>query len=82
MPEMPTTDPAALRTLAAKLRADAERVRDAAQRLDHRLDALTLEGPAALRLRATMVERKLRAAAIAGELRDLSDLTDQSCRAG
>jgi uncharacterized protein YukE len=82
MRDIPLSDPAALRALAARLRADAERLHDAAQRLDHRLDALTLEGPAALRLRATMAERKLRAAAIVAELRDVAELSDQTCHSG
>jgi succinylarginine dihydrolase len=78
MRDFPSADPAAVRTLAARLRSDAERLHDQAQRLDHRLDALNFEGPAALRLRAAMTERKLRALAVAGELRELSELADQS----
>jgi hypothetical protein len=72
MRDIPTTDPVASREMAARLRAGAERVHDLARRLDHRLDALEFEGPAALRVRAEGVERKLRANQIADELRDVA----------
>jgi hypothetical protein len=82
MRDIPLTDPAAVRTLAARLRADAEQLHEQAQRLEHRLDAVRFEGPAALRLRAAMAERKLRGAAIAGELRNLAELAEHSCQTG
>ncbi len=72
MRDIPTTDPVASREMAARLRTGAERVHDLARRLALRLAALAFQGPAALRLRAEGVERKLRANQIAGELRDVA----------
>jgi hypothetical protein len=79
MRDTPTTDPAAARQLAMTLRDSAERVHELAIRLDHHTDALRFEGPAALRLRATMAERKLRAMAISNELRELAHTHEQHC---
>jgi hypothetical protein len=74
MLDNPHGDPVAASELAARLRAAADRVDDSARRLDARLDDLTFEGPAALRLRAAIVERRLRAARIADDLRETADV--------
>jgi hypothetical protein len=79
MSDSPAADPAATRDVAVRLRADAERLHDRTRHLDQRLDALEFQGPAALRMRAATVERKLRADQIAAELRDISLALSQSC---
>jgi hypothetical protein len=79
MSDSPVSDPAATREVAVRLRADAERLHDRTRRLDQRLDALEFQGPAALRMRAAAVERKLRADQIAEELRDVSVALSHSC---
>jgi hypothetical protein len=71
--DTPHTDPAAAAEVAARLRAAADQVDEQARRLDARLDDLTFQGPAALRLRAAMVERCLRATRVADALRELAD---------
>jgi len=79
MRDLPDHDTAAARQLSATLRESAERVHELAVGLDHRTDALGFEGPAALRLRAAMAERKLRAMAIGRELHELAHHNDQHC---
>ena len=66
-------DPAAMRSEAYALRAQAEALASLAQQLQGRIEGLTFEGPAADRFRAAMVERYQEALRLAGELQDLSD---------
>jgi hypothetical protein len=79
MRDLPNHDTSAARQLSATLRESAERVHELAVQLDHRTDALRFDGPAALRLRTAMAERKLRAVAIARELHELAHTNDQHC---
>ena len=66
-------DPAAMRSEAYALRAQAEALASLAQQLQGRVESLAFEGPAADRFRATMLERYHEALRLAGELQDLSD---------
>jgi uncharacterized protein YukE len=66
-------DPAAMRSEAYALRAQAEALASLAQQLQGRIEALTFEGPAADRFRSAMTERHHEALRLAGELQDLSD---------
>ncbi|MEA2294187.1 MAG: hypothetical protein QOE86_1826 [Solirubrobacteraceae bacterium] len=79
MRDLPDHDIAATQPRSAALREAAEPVDDLAGRLDHRADAVRFEGPAALRRRAAMAERKLRTVAIARELRALSHSDPDRC---
>lgn len=79
MQDTPISDPAAGRELAMRLRAAGERVHERTRMLDHRLDALEFEGPAALRLRVAAAERKLRAEQISVELREIAGMLSTSC---
>ena len=79
MQDTPISDPAAGRELAMRLHAAGERLNERARALDHRLDALEFEGPAALRLRIAAAEHKLRDEQIAGELRDVATALSHSC---
>ena len=74
MLDMPVTrDPAAAQANAARLRAAADTVAALAQRLDHRVDAMTFTGPAAMRFRAAMTERVQRARRLSAELEAAAD---------
>ena len=68
-----TGDPAAMRSEAYGLRAQAEALASLAQQLQARIEGLTFEGPAADRFRAAMIERYHEALRLAGELQDLAD---------
>jgi uncharacterized protein YukE len=66
-------DPAAMRSEAYALRAQAEALASLAQQLQGRIEGMTFEGPAADRFRASMAERYRHAVQLAGELQDLAD---------
>ena len=66
-------DPAAMRSEAYGLRAQAEALASLAQQLQARIEGLTFEGPAVDRFRAAMIERYHEALRLAGELQDLAD---------
>jgi uncharacterized protein YukE len=66
-------DPAAMRSEAYSLRAQAEALASLAQQLQGRIESLTFEGPAADRFRAGMTERYQESLRLAGELQDLAD---------
>lgn len=65
-------DPAEIRRQAALLRSAAETIEILVERLDHRVDAMEFEGPAALRFRAAMEERGRRGHRAARELGELA----------
>jgi uncharacterized protein YukE len=66
-------DPAAMRSEAYGLRAQAEALASLAQQLQARIEGMTFEGPAADRFRASMAERYQQVIQLAGELQDLAD---------
>lgn len=66
-------DPAAMRSEAYALRAQAEALASLAQQLQGRVESLTFEGPAADRFRAAMTERYQESVRLANELQDLAD---------
>ena len=70
--DAPQSDPAEIRRQAAVLRTAAETIEILAERLDHRVDATDVEGPAAQRFRAAMEDRTRRARRAARELEELS----------
>lgn len=59
------------------LRAVADDAASAAARLEHRVSAAHLRGPAADRLRASVSEHSGRLRQIAADLRDLADIVHQ-----
>jgi uncharacterized protein YukE len=65
-------DPAEIRRQAALLRSAAETIELLVQRLDHRVESMTFEGPAAVRFKAAMHDRRQRGNRVANELEELA----------
>ncbi len=66
-------DPEAMRAVAARLRAQSERLAAGSQRIHARAGALDFEGPAASRFRDQVVDRHRRALSASGRLQDLAN---------
>lgn len=71
--QAPIGDPVAMRSFAAALRADAERVAARAAWLARRADRMSFEGPAASDLRQSMLDARRAAERASGDLRDLAN---------
>lgn len=73
-------NPGALREQARRLRAQADRMRQAAAWADRNVDAMTFEGPAATRFRHESEDGRLRALRCAEQIDNLANLIDQGAR--
>ena len=65
-------DPAEIRRQAAIMRSAAETIELLVERLDQRIDGMTFEGPAALRFKASMEDRRRRGRSVARNLEELA----------
>ncbi len=72
----PIGNPEAMHAHANRLRMYGNQLYSLAERLQHRIDAIEFEGPAARRFRAEMVERRRRAQRAHQELHDLAGWLD------
>jgi len=70
---VPAVDPAAMRAAAAALRARADALAGLADGLEYEVGAMTYEGPAAVRFRSGMVERRRRVLDVFTSLNDAAD---------
>jgi uncharacterized protein YukE len=66
-------DPKAMRSLAARLRKDSDRVSSRAAWLARRTGRMRFEGPAAEGLRQEMLSARISAEKAAGELREIAN---------
>ena len=71
--ERPVGDPEAMRSLATRLRKEAEQLSSRAAWLDRRAGRLKFEGPAADDLIQTMLRSRRIAERAAGDLRDIAN---------
>jgi hypothetical protein len=65
-------DPAGIRQQAELVRTTADSVEALIAHLDHDVQAMEFEGPAAMRVRAAFAERQHRARHVIGELREIA----------
>jgi hypothetical protein len=65
-------DPAGIRQQAELVRVTADSVETLIAHLNHEVQAMEFEGPAALRVRSAFAERQHRARHVIGELREIA----------
>jgi methyl-accepting chemotaxis protein len=68
-----TGDPAGMRQQAALVRTTADAVDALIARLQHDVEAMDFEGPAATRARSAWLDREHRARHVIGELREIAE---------
>jgi Proteins of 100 residues with WXG len=66
-------DPAGIRQQAALVRTTADSVEALITRLDHDVQAMDFEGPAAMRARSAWIDRQQRARHVIAELREIAE---------